>query len=1005
MSNWDELNQAEEPAAEFLQSLGWQFVPAERLDNERASARDVLLLPRLEAAIRRLNPWISEDNIKRVIRTISNPQATNLLEANEQLYNAMTYSVSVTQDTGDGMGVKSRSVYLLGFDPEQTQQNEFVFTRQFTVQNVKNQHIIPDIVLFVNGLPLAILECKSPKITDPVGEGIKQLARYQELEDRYVDRGAPKLFETVQVLVSLCGIKAHYATVGTPKAFWSEWKSPYPLSLDEFEKRGFNSHSQNVLLYGLFRLENLLDLIQNFIVFEVDGGRSVKKLARYQQFIAVNESIQRITHNEGHDRGGIVWHTQGSGKSLTMVYLATKLRRLTALDNPTLVIVTDRTDLDRQITKTFRNAGFPDPYQATRSHYKKEGKVILDKDDKQKYKIDSRNLVGSLEELLECSAGRTIMTTVQKFGGFNDEITAADNIFVLVDEAHRTQYKTLAARMRAALPYACFLGFTGTPIDKNDRSTHKTFGSYIHTYTIEEAVKDGATVPIFYEGRLPELFIVDASIDAILKRVFADNTEEELEEIKRRYATEEAIAGSPDRIKKICLDILQHFEQYIHPNGYKAQIVAVNRETAVLYKKTLDSLNAPKSALIMSFNHNDPAEYKALATKKEDHKSVIEDQFKKKNDPLSILIVCDMLLTGFDAPIEQVMYLDRPLKEHTLLQAIARVNRKADDTKTYGLIVDYWGISENLQDALKVFNPQEIEGALKPKSDELPRLESRHQAILRFFKGKKRDDMEGILRVIEPEDVRAEFDQAFKRFASSLDMVLPDPSGLKFMPDMRWLSDIRLTARNRFRDDTLDLTGCAEKVKKLIEEYVRTIGIQSLMEPLSIFSQEFDEAVEALGSPEAKASEMEHALKHEISVKLKENPVIFKSLKERLEAIIEARKQATISAVEQLKLFAAVRDDLRNIHKQAATKGMSEDQYAFYSLLNDSSLGSEQAEELSGLILENLQKLVVIDWQDKEDVQREMRRQIKRYLRIASIKDNIEETTSRLIDLARARLS
>ncbi|MEB3207061.1 MAG: type I restriction endonuclease subunit R [Vampirovibrionales bacterium] len=979
MSNWDELNQAEEPAAEFLQSLGWQFVPAERLDNERASARDVLLLPRLEAAIRRLNPWISEDNIKRVVRIISTPQATNLLEANEQLYNAMTYSVSVTQDTGDGMGVKSRSVHLLAFNPEQTHLNEFVFTRQFSVQNIKNQHIIPDIVLFVNGLPLAILECKSPKITDPVGEGIKQLTRYQELEDRYMDRGAPKLFETVQVLASLCGIKAHYGTVGTPKAFWSEWKSPYPLSLDEFEKRGFNSHSQNVLLYGLFRPENLLDLIQNFIVFEVDGGRSIKKLARYQQFIAVNESIQRITHNEGQDRGGIVWHTQGSGKSLTMVYLATKLRRLTALDNPTLVIVTDRTDLDRQITKTFNSCGFPNPEQATRIQH--------------------------LRELLVNHTGKTILTTVQKFGGFSDEITAADNIFVLVDEAHRTQYKTLAARMRAALPYACFLGFTGTPIDKNDRSTHKTFGSYIHTYTIEEAVKDGATVPIFYEGRLPELFIVDASIDTILKRVFADNTEEELEEIKRRYATEEAIAGSPDRIKKICLDILEHFEKYIHPNGYKAQIVAVNRETAVLYKETLDSLNAPKSALIMSFNHNDPAEYKALATKKEDHKSVIEDQFKKKNDPLSILIVCDMLLTGFDAPIEQVMYLDSPLKEHTLLQAIARVNRKADDTKTYGLIVDYWGVSENLQDALKVFNPQEIEGALKPKSDELPRLESRHQAVLRFFKGKKRDDMEGILRVIEPEDVRAEFDQAFKRFASSLDMVLPDPSGLKFMTDMRWLSDIRLTARNRFRDDTLDLTGCAEKVKKLIEEYVRTIGIQSLMEPLSIFSQEFDEAVEALGSPEAKASEMEHALKHEISVKLKENPVIFKSLKERLEAIIEARKQATISAVEQLKLFASVRDDLRNIHKQAANKGMSEDQYAFYSLLNESSLGSEQAEELSGLILENLQKLVVIDWQDKEDVQREMRRQIKRYLRIANIKDNIEETTSRLIDLARARLS
>lgn len=979
VTHWDEISQSEEPASLFLQRLGWTYVAPEVLEHERASLREVLLVPRLEQAIRRLNPWISDENVTRVVRSISTVQATSLMEANQAIHTMLTYGVSVVQDTGDRLGMKSRTVHLFDFArPDDPERNEFVFTRQYHVHNVKNHTIIPDMVLFVNGIPLAVIECKSPKLTSPMDEAIKQMTRYQELDDQYEYLGAPKLFETVQVVSGICGVRAKYATVGTPKAFWGEWKVPYPITLDELQSQEGDVNPQTILLYGLFRKDTFLDLIRNFIVFEVDGGRTIKKLARYQQYIAVNKAIHRILNNDRTERGGVVWHTQGSGKSLTMLYMALKLKRIESLENPTLVIVTDRIDLDRQITGTFIACGFPNPERARR--------------------------IDHLKNLLRTYAGKTILTTVQKFSRINETLTEADNVFVMVDEAHRTQYKSLAARMRLALQNACFLGFTGTPIDKKDRSTFETFGPYIHTYTIEQAVQDGATVPIYYESRLPETSIVGETIDEVFNRVFKEYSEDEREEIKKRFATEEAIACSPNRIKRICLDLVDHYEKYIYPNKFKAQIVAVNREAAVCYKETLDALQAPDTALIMSITHNDPKRYRDATVPRDEQKKVIEDQFKKKDDPLSILIVCDMLLTGFDAPVEQVMYLDSPLKEHTLLQAIARVNRKSDEIKTYGLVVDYWGVSENLQDALKVFNPEDIAGALKPKHDELPRLEARHQTALRFFHGKKREDMEAILQILEPEDVRAEFDLAFKRFGRSLDMVLPDPAGLRFTDDLRWLAEVRAAARNRFRDDTLDLSGCGEKVRQLIENYIQSSAIEKLIEPVSIFSQKFDEAVERLSTPEAKASEMEHAIRHEISIKLEENPVFYQSLKKRLEDLIEARKQARIDAVEQLKLLSTIRDDMKGVHCKAESMGMSEEQFAFFTLFQSDQSENDSLRDLSGAIIDTLKPLAVIDWQNKDDVQREMRRQVKRLLRVAHLSENLEENTNRVIDLARVRL-
>ncbi len=1008
---WNEENLSEYPAVHQLRRLGYTYIDPEVIETERESWRDVVLVKRLGAALKRLNPWISDDNISKAIRAVTSVNAASLIEASEKLHTILTYGVSLEQDLGDGK--KGQTVRFLEFDSaDPTATNEFIVTRQFRVQGAK-KNIRPDVVVLVNGIPIAVIENKSPTLGEGwKAEALDQFCRYQELEGRYRELGAPKLFEPVQFLVATCGQAACYGTVTTPHRFYADWKSVWPSNTAELAKRlGHEPSPQEILFEGMFTPGHLLDLIRNFVVFERDAatGKTIRKVCRYQQLATVNKAIARArSAKDPVQRGGVVWHTQGSGKSLTMLWLATKLRRDPAHDNPTIVIVTDRTDLDDQITKTFRACGFPNPEQAAS--------------------------VRDLRALLSGPTGKTILTTVQKFqelqertddggrGKAREEfplLSEASNIFVLADEAHRTQYGGLAANMRKALPNACLFGFTGTPIDKRDRSTLSTFGSYIDTYTIDQAVADGATVPIFYEGRLAELRILGNTLDAVFDRVFADRSDEEREAIKKKYGTEAAIAGAPKRVEAISLDVIDHFMKYIRPNGFKAQIVACSREVACLYKETLDKLNAPQSAVIISGTNKDDERLVRHHTT-EDERKVLIERFLKKDDPLQILIVCDMLLTGFDAPVEQVMYLDSPLREHTLLQAIARVNRTADG-KSYGLIVDYWGISEALQEALAIFVPSEIQGAMTPKADELPRLQTRHAAAMRVFvRVKDKDDLDVCVAVLEPEDVRAEFDLAFRRFAQSLDMMLPDPRALPYNADMRWLGKIRAAAAARYRDDKLDISDCGGKVRELIEDAVIAEGIQILVKQVSLFTPEFEDKLKALRTDEARASEMEHAIKKEIHVRLDENPVFYQSLRERLEQIVADRKAKRIDAAEQLKLFEAIKADLRGHAGAAEQMGLSETAFAIYGLLVEPPASNRAAEprarygkpvideakkELAELVMEQLApQIAIVDWQSKDDVQREMRRLIKRQLRAAGYAaDKIDSLAESVVALLKRR--
>ena len=683
-----------------------------------------------------------------------------------------------------------------------------------------------------------------------------------------------------------------------------------------------------------------------------------------------------------------------------MLWLALKLRRDESQQQPTVVIVTDRTKLDRQIAGVFTACGFPNPERA-----------------------DS---VRDLRRILAHPTGKTVMTTIQKYqeitgaggaarrGTVHPTLSEAANIFVMVDEAHRTQYRSLAANMRQALPNACFLGFTGTPIDKKDRSTLRTFGPYIDTYTIEQAVQDGATVPIFYESRLPELHIIGQTIDQVFDRVFADRTDDERAVIKQRFATEQAIAGAPRRIEAICLDLIDHFTRFIAPNGFKAQVVATSRHAAVTYKETLDRLNAPESTVIMSTGHNDEARLARWHLRKDEQDRLIE-RFKDGDDPLAILVVCDMLLTGFDAPIEQVMYLDAPLKEHTLLQAIARVNRPRGEEKTYGLVVDYRGVSAKLQDALAIFSTTDVQGALTPSVDELPRLQSRHAAAMRFFRSVvDPNDLNACVQVLEPEDVRAAFDLAFRRFSQSMDMLLPDRRALAYHADLRWLGKIRGAARARYRDDRLDLSGCGEKVRKLIADAVAADGVQILVKEVQLFSPEFEEKVEALRTDEAKASEMEHAIRHEISVHLEENPAFYQSLRERLEAIIEERRQERLDAARQLSLLNSLREELRGEQTRAQEIGLDARGFAIYGLLErqrpmpvreDAASYNVANRDLASLIDEEVAPFTeLVDWWQKDDLQRQMRSRIKRQLRASGVEtDAVESLAADIVDLAKVR--
>lgn len=1007
MRDWNEYAQVERPALDVLESMGWEVYDPEVDDDipdERETIREVLLQDQLKNAIEQINDGLTENTVNRAVRKIRNITEPDPMRANKKIHNLLVQHTSIQQSTGHGQ--EHETVRYIDYDhPE---NNRFVAISQFTVQGGGPDAVEPDITLFVNGIPVGVVECKGSTIANPLDKGLEQMHRYQNLRESAEEEGAERLFWYNQHSVVSWKEGAFAGTYGTPKKHYKPWRSVHPYDDDELaEVLGKQQISpQDRTLYALFEPQRLLDFIQYYVVFQEDGNALNKMVARYQQHRAVEKALDRIhRRDETGEDGGVIWHTQGSGKSLTMMFLALKLRD--EKPNPTILVVTDRTELDRQIKGTFEQCGYPNP--------------------KRMQSIDQ------LKEHLQQDAGETLTTLIQKFQETDEEdgfpvLTESEDVYVLTDEAHRTQYKHLATNMRIGLPNAFYLGFTGTPIEKDDRHTRRTFGDYVDTYTIDESIEDGTTERIKYQGRLADIHLEGQTIDDIFERVFSEYTEEERDKIRQRYARERDLAEAPERIKMICLDILDHFEHKIS-EPFKGMIVTQSRLAAARYKQQLDQLHGPESAVVISGDHNDPEELRDV-TPEDDELRSIKDRFKDPSDSLTFVIVCDMLLTGYDVPVCQVMYLDKPLNEHNLLQAIARVNRPFPE-KNYGLVVDYWGVADNLREALHCFTQEEVQNAMTPIEEERPRLEAAHRRAMAFFDDVDIDDLEACLQTLEDEEKRIQFNQAYRTFSRIMDIVLPDPLADPYRDDLKLLGKIYQGAKNRFRDKSMNLAGCGDKVRELIDQYIRGSGIEILNEdPVSIMDrEEFEDHLDTeFDTDEARASEMKHALKEEISVNYEEDPIYYESLRERLEELIEEHEQRRLGERELLDELRDLAEDVRTRSQQLENLGLdNEMEFAIYNLLSEDLTEAleQNEEETEGVVAEQRGKYgsfsltdfardiseqiteeirSIPDWKDRPGVLKDLRKEIKLYLyeRVDDLnRDYADPLANQILEIAR----
>ncbi|MCY6355371.1 type I restriction endonuclease subunit R [Clostridium sp. ZS2-4] len=1025
------------PAIEYLEKkLNYNFVHGQFLTpehSERDSMTEVILRNRLEKSLKRINPWISDENINKAVRFLTRADnlGADLLEINEKIYEALVnLNYTVEQDL-DGSGQKKNHTVKF-IDWDDLDNNEFLVTRQFKIHGTQ-ENIIPDIIIFINGIPVAVLECKSPFLEKSKNGNVGKHEAYTQLK-RYMDdrganfvEGAKRLFYTNFITGILNKYHAYIGTISSPYNYYLEWKDPYPFKKEDIDD--VENNGQNLFIQGVLEKNNLIDIMKNFILFEAisEGGKKVKKVCRYQQFRAVNKALERLKNGKDSlTRGGVVWHTQGSGKSLTMVFLARKIRRTKELMDAMIVVVTDRTDLDKQIHETFirtlSNITTPERAES----------------------------IQEMKDLLKVAQPKIIMTTIQKFQSEKEEkmadnkqknklyfekeyevLTTKSNVIVLADEAHRSQYKGTAKNLRTALPNAAFVGFTGTPIDKEDKSTPRTFGSYIDKYSIQQAVQDGATVKIVYEGRRPDLQVKGESLEELFDKAFEDKSDEEKEAIKQKYANKRTVVEADDRVEDIAKDILQHYKDYIYPNGFKAQVVCVSREACVKYynalKKYMKEIMGEEleCKIIYSGSPNDDPFLKEHHTTKAEQEKIIKE-FKNPVDKskLCFIIVKDMLLTGFDAPIEQVMYLDRPLKEHTLLQAIARVNRTHGETKQCGYVVDYYGISNFLEEALEVFDKEELGDPMESMESVHKQMLSYREAVMAMFKGVPRDDLDALVKKIEPDDKRAEFEMAYKRFAGAVEQLLPGHVSTDIVNDLKWLSYIKAAAKARFQPEKqMDISDCGEKVKEIISEHLTSLGVNQWIKPITLFDKDFKTKVDTLKSDEAVASAMEHAVKNVIHVKLDDNPVFYTSLLQKLQQILDDTKNDWIERKKQLEEFIKNEVD-KGESNRADELGLTKEEFAFFEVVkqhlngedaeeNSAEYISQELIELSKNIAKDIADIIkenyVIDWATNmsktADIERSIKMMlIKKYFKQLKL-DVINKIVHPLLQLAKKHYS
>ena len=938
------------PALRLLQQLGYTYLTPEEVAVERrGKLRHVLLEKVLAGQLKRLNRisfkgrevGFTDENISAGIEALRDVPFDGLVRTSEKVYDLLTLGKSLEQTIeGETKGFTLRYV-----DWANPRNNVFHVAAEYEVERTGSRETRrPDIVCFVNGIPFVVIECKRPDEKDSLEAAIKQSIRNWQTDE------IPHLFFFTQLAVALNKNDGSYGTTGTVVKFWAKWREMRdadaevravinsPVRREDHEKlfRGVFNYAktafeemaamdreptgQDRLLWALCRPERLIEIARQFVLY--DEGGAVKKVARYQQYFAIRRTLERVRQRDtsGNRKGGVIWQTQGSGKSLAMVLLGKALALDENIKNPRIVLVTDRIDLDEQIWKTFHQCGKEPQMAKTGKH---------------------------LQELLADDRVAVITTVLDKFRaaananeGFKKD---DDNIFVLVDESHRSQYGEANIRMMKALPRACFIGFTGTPLMKKEKNTAQKFGGFIEpAYTIRNAVEDEAVVPLLYEGRHVMQDVNKKAVDTMFEAMCDGLTTEQKADLKRKFASRDELNRLESRLYLIAWDVSQHFAAQWKGTGFKGQLTAPGKKAALILKRFLDQFGKVTSEVVISAPDDREGDDATSAeetvvrfwrgmmekygSEKEYNRQII-NAFKKGDAP-EIIIVVDKLLTGFDAPRNVVLYIARSLKEHTLLQAIARVNR-LHPGKDFGYIIDYYGVVTELHDALELytalegkFDQEDLEGTLTDVAEELKRLPSLHDALWDLFREvRNKKDEEAFELALEKSECRDEFYTKLSKFCRVLRMALSSIHWVKATPaatsdrykhDAVFFQKLRASVKIRYAEE-VDYRDYEAQIQKMLTTYVQADEVIQVVEPVNIFEREaFEKEVDKARSPRAKADIIANRTKKTITEKMEEDPFFYRKFSVLLEQTIADYKAQRINDAQLLakvmEIMQAVRD-------------------------------------------------------------------------------------------------
>jgi type I restriction enzyme R subunit len=1020
----DERNHVEKPLLDQLYGLGWEVRDLDKhqkpQDSDRENFTEVVLLPILRQQLQVINPWLETDQIEEVIKQLTaNFPSNNLLENNRHFFTLLQENTSVSENRKTGE--KSPTVKFIDF--AHTSNNSFIAICQFKVRILGTEHhIIPDIVLFLNGLPVVVIECKSPKVHDAIPEAIDQLMRYSEQRGAKGEGSAP-LFWYNQFLIVTCRNEAKFGTISTHiEKYFYRWADPYPRTLEDLAHGASSPNDQQRLVAGMLDHHNLLEIIRNFTLFSVnDKGETIKIVGRYQQFRAVKKAVQRLLEGTTpRSRSGIIWHTQGSGKSLTMMFMVRAMYRHPNLSQWKVVFITDRTQLEQQLAETGQNIGFT---------------------------VKPADSIAKLKELLRSDSSDLVMAMIHKFQERDlqetfPELNPSTNILVMTDEAHRSQYSLLGANLDKAIPNASRIGYTGTPIDK----TEAVFGDYIDRYTMRQSIADKVTLEIVYEGRTHNAEVPDQTgMDSTFADVFSEyNLTERLQILG--YGSRDAYLEAESTIAAKAKDIITHYLQSIFPNGYKAQVVATSREAAVRYKThldlaladnitqleqsnphnlNLDRLKKLKTDVVISRNNNDPPHLKAYSNSSK-HKTTIKS-FKLPFDSedsgitgeIGIVIVNNMLLTGFDAPIEQVMYLDKVIQAHSLLQAIARVNRVSGADKEKGFVVDYVGVGHHLKKALDNYDKREqkeVEDTLSFPEKEIRQLETDHRAIMEMLAENGLTDLtdvDAFFDLFYDEDIRFEFILAFKQFTRSLNLVFPAKEALAFMSDYQVLTNINIQAERHFHDSRLSMKGIPAKLRAITDAYLISQGIDLKIQPISILDDNFEREVSKRDRTKTKAAVVEHAIRHHIDIELDDDPDLQASFAAALAQILEQFKDNWQTIYAELE---KLRQRLKNAENEPTYGLHKKKQMPFFRMFKSECFGDIELDE--NQIAQNValtqqvfivieQELQLTGFWESIPASNKLQSEIKKillssdFIKLPKIVQNYKHIISRVMELAK----